>query len=167
MQQDAFSLLFVAAPHKPWEHVRSGAFGPAGLLRQPPRHSKYGAYITLSALLGWARVFCGGRALCRGVAEVVGPVCAVGERGCGIRADVVDLTRILHTQVASHPLLRHKLTYLRDKSVAPKEFRELSKEIATLLAYEAMADLPTVSRYAGASHLSVMYWLTLWVCLLS
>jgi len=49
-------------------------------------------------------------------------------------------------QVASHPLLRHKLTYLRDKSVAPKEFRELSKEIATLLAYEAMSDLPTISR---------------------
>ena len=49
-------------------------------------------------------------------------------------------------QVASHPLLRHKLTFLRDKNVAPKEFRELSKEIATLLAYEAMADLPTISR---------------------
>ena len=49
-------------------------------------------------------------------------------------------------QVASHPLVRHKITYLRDKSVAPKEFRELSKEIASLLAYEAMSDLPTVSR---------------------
>jgi hypothetical protein len=53
---------------------------------------------------------------------------------------------ILRRQVASHPLLRHKLTFMRDKTVAPKEFRELAKEIATLLAYEAMADLPTISR---------------------
>eukprot|EP00918_Siedleckia_nematoides_P052408 GHVU01114520.1.p1 GENE.GHVU01114520.1~~GHVU01114520.1.p1 ORF type:complete len:208 (-),score=36.96 GHVU01114520.1:192-815(-) len=49
-------------------------------------------------------------------------------------------------KVATHPLLRHKMTFLRDKSVAPKEFRELSKEIATLLAYETMADLPTTTR---------------------
>jgi uracil phosphoribosyltransferase len=40
------------------------------------------------------------------------------------------------------------MAFLRDKSVAPKEFRELSKEIATLLAYEAMNDLPTTSRFA-------------------
>ena len=48
--------------------------------------------------------------------------------------------------VCSHPLLRHKLTFLRDKSVQPKEFRELSKEIATLMAFEAMKDLPTTTR---------------------
>lgn len=58
------------------------------------------------------------------------------------------LTAVACSQVASHPLLRHKLTFLRDKSVAPKEFRELSKEIATLLAYETMADLPTTTRCA-------------------
>ena len=56
------------------------------------------------------------------------------------------MTPVRQWQVASHPLVRHKMTYLRDKTVAPKEFRELSKEIATLLAYEAMADLPTISR---------------------
>ncbi|EKX52742.1 hypothetical protein GUITHDRAFT_84688 [Guillardia theta CCMP2712] len=48
-------------------------------------------------------------------------------------------------QVCSHPLMRHKLSFLRDKSVKPKEFRELAKEISTLLAYEAMADLPLES----------------------
>ena len=57
-------------------------------------------------------------------------------------------------QVATHPLLRHKMAFLRDKSVAPKEFRELSKEIATLLAYEAMADLPTTTRFALLSLLT-------------
>jgi uracil phosphoribosyltransferase len=48
--------------------------------------------------------------------------------------------------VCSHPLLRHKMTFLRDKSVQPKEFRELSREIASLMAYEAMKELPTMSR---------------------
>jgi hypothetical protein len=59
------------------------------------------------------------------------------------------LTAVARAQVATHPLLRHKMTFLRDKSVAPKEFRELSKEIATLLAYETMADLPTTTRCAS------------------
>mmetsp|Transcript_18824 Transcript_18824/g.45335 ORF Transcript_18824/g.45335 Transcript_18824/m.45335 type:complete len:208 (+) Transcript_18824:35-658(+) len=49
-------------------------------------------------------------------------------------------------QICTHPLLRHKLTFLRDKSVAPKEFRELSKEISTILAFEATKDLPTKPR---------------------
>jgi uracil phosphoribosyltransferase len=40
-----------------------------------------------------------------------------------------------------HPLVAHKLTRLRDKSTDPKKFRELVREIAGLLAYEATADL--------------------------
>jgi hypothetical protein len=44
-------------------------------------------------------------------------------------------------QECSHPLIKHKIAHLRDKNVAPKEFRELAKEIGTLLAYEAMRDL--------------------------
>ena len=43
--------------------------------------------------------------------------------------------------VSDHPLVRHKLTKLRDKSTKPKKFRELIREIAILLAYEATADL--------------------------
>jgi len=42
-----------------------------------------------------------------------------------------------------HPLVAHKLTLLRDKRTDPKTFRELIREIATLLTYEATADLPT------------------------
>ena len=44
--------------------------------------------------------------------------------------------------VSRHPLILHKLTRLRDVETNPKIFRELVKEIACLLAYEATADLP-------------------------
>ncbi len=47
---------------------------------------------------------------------------------------------------SSHPLVAHKLTRLRDKNTQPKKFRELVREIAALLAYEATADLRTVPR---------------------
>jgi uracil phosphoribosyltransferase len=44
---------------------------------------------------------------------------------------------------STHPLIAHKLTRLRDRSTEPKKFRELVREIAGLLAYEATADLVT------------------------
>lgn len=43
--------------------------------------------------------------------------------------------------VSEHPLVRHKLTKLRDKDTKPKKFRELIRELAILLAYEATLDL--------------------------
>lgn len=43
-------------------------------------------------------------------------------------------------QVIDHPLLKHKLAYLRDKESDSHEFRELVKEISRILAYEAMSD---------------------------
>lgn len=46
---------------------------------------------------------------------------------------------------STHPLVRHKLTRLRDKSTEPKKFRELVRELAALLTYEATADLSTKS----------------------
>lgn len=45
-----------------------------------------------------------------------------------------------------HPLVVHKLSRLRDKNTEPKKFRELVREIAALLAYEATADLQTTPR---------------------
>ncbi len=42
---------------------------------------------------------------------------------------------------SKHPLVAHKLSRLRDKNTEPKKFRELVREIAGLLAYEATADL--------------------------
>ena len=43
--------------------------------------------------------------------------------------------------VSDHPLVKHKLTKLRDVATKPKKFRELIREIAILLAYEATSDL--------------------------
>ena len=45
--------------------------------------------------------------------------------------------------ISSHPLIVHKMTRLRDKDTDPKKFRELLREIAALLFYEATADLTT------------------------
>ena len=44
--------------------------------------------------------------------------------------------------VMDHPLIQHKLTYLRKKETGSKEFRELISEIAMLMCYEATRDLP-------------------------
>lgn len=41
-----------------------------------------------------------------------------------------------------HPLIKHKLTLIRDKETGPKEFRELVEEVSTLMAYEVTRDLP-------------------------
>ena len=44
--------------------------------------------------------------------------------------------------VVDHPLIKHKLTIMRDKKTGPKEFRELLREITLLLAYEATRRVP-------------------------
>ncbi|MBZ2174932.1 uracil phosphoribosyltransferase [Schnuerera sp. xch1] len=44
--------------------------------------------------------------------------------------------------VLDHPLIKHKLTFIRDKNTGTKEFKELVKEVSTLMAYEVTRDLP-------------------------
>ncbi|MGD9567254.1 MAG: uracil phosphoribosyltransferase [Sedimentibacter sp.] len=44
--------------------------------------------------------------------------------------------------LVSHPLIQHKLTMLRDKNTSSKDFRELVREIAMLMAYEVTRNLP-------------------------
>jgi len=44
--------------------------------------------------------------------------------------------------VVDHPLVQHKLTYLRDKNRSTKGFRQILNEIGMLLAYEVTRDLP-------------------------
>ncbi|MCI1589314.1 uracil phosphoribosyltransferase [Heyndrickxia oleronia] len=44
--------------------------------------------------------------------------------------------------VIDHPLIQHKLTYIRDKNTGTKEFRELVDEVATLMAFEITRDMP-------------------------
>jgi len=45
--------------------------------------------------------------------------------------------------ISKHPLVKHKVTRLRDVKTGPQEFRELVGELAQLLFYEATADMPT------------------------
>lgn len=44
--------------------------------------------------------------------------------------------------VTRHPLVQHKLSILRERTTPTKLVRELTGEIAMLMAYEAMSDLP-------------------------
>jgi len=44
--------------------------------------------------------------------------------------------------VVDHPLVQHKLTLMRDKTTSTKGFRQLLREISTLLCYEVTRDLP-------------------------
>lgn len=43
--------------------------------------------------------------------------------------------------VLDHPLIQHKLTYIRDKNTGTKAFRELVDEVATLMAFEITRNL--------------------------
>src|SRR5689334_19524651 len=43
--------------------------------------------------------------------------------------------------VVAHPLVQHKLTLMRDKTTSTKGFRQLLREISTLLCYEVTRDL--------------------------
>ncbi|MBQ3046345.1 MAG: uracil phosphoribosyltransferase [Clostridia bacterium] len=47
-----------------------------------------------------------------------------------------------NVMIMEHPLIQHKLTYLRDEKTTSKEFRTLVSEIAMLMCYEATRDLP-------------------------
>lgn len=44
--------------------------------------------------------------------------------------------------VFDHPLIQHKISIMRDKNTNTKEFRELVKEVSTLMGYEVTRDLP-------------------------
>ena len=44
--------------------------------------------------------------------------------------------------IVGHPLIEHKLTIMRDKETSTRGFRQLLREIAALICYEATRDLP-------------------------
>ncbi|MCL6515825.1 uracil phosphoribosyltransferase [Alicyclobacillus sp.] len=62
--------------------------------------------------------------------------------------------------VLDHPLIQHKLTYIRSKDTGTKEFRQLVQEVAMLMAYEITRDLPltdtTVETPVGTAHCRVI-----------
>ena len=45
--------------------------------------------------------------------------------------------------ILDHPLIHHKLAIMRNKNTGTREFRELVNEVAGLMCYESMRDLPT------------------------
>lgn len=45
--------------------------------------------------------------------------------------------------ILEHPLIKHKISMLRDKNTGTNEFRTIIEEIAMLMGYEALRDLPT------------------------
>ncbi|MBR2674088.1 MAG: uracil phosphoribosyltransferase [Mogibacterium sp.] len=47
--------------------------------------------------------------------------------------------------VFDHPLIQHKVSMMRDKNTSSKEFRDLAREVAMLMAFEVTRDLPTES----------------------
>ena len=44
--------------------------------------------------------------------------------------------------VFDHPLIQHKLSFIRDIKTSSKDFRDLTNEVASLMAYEITRDLP-------------------------
>ena len=48
----------------------------------------------------------------------------------------------MHT-ILNHPLVDHRMTYMRDVATQPKLFRELVSEVTTFLAFEALKDVKT------------------------
>ena len=47
--------------------------------------------------------------------------------------------------IFDHPLIKHKIAILRDEKTGMKEFRELVEEITTLMTYECLKDVETVT----------------------
>lgn len=45
--------------------------------------------------------------------------------------------------IYDHPLIHHKISYLRDKDTGTAQFRDLVEELSLLMAYEVLRDLPT------------------------
>ena len=48
--------------------------------------------------------------------------------------------------IVQHPLVRHKLSLMRDVTCSTAKFRRLLREIGQFLAYEALRDLPLTTR---------------------
>src|SRR4029079_2126564 len=48
--------------------------------------------------------------------------------------------------VITHPLVQHKLPLMRDKETSTRGFRQLLREIATLMCYEITRDLPLATK---------------------
>ena len=48
-----------------------------------------------------------------------------------------------NVHVMNHPLIAHKISIMRNKTTGTNEFRQLTEEVAVMIGYEALRDLPT------------------------
>lgn len=48
--------------------------------------------------------------------------------------------------ILDHPLIQHKLSYMRDKDTSTRTFRELLRELTLLMGYEVTRDLPITNK---------------------
>ena len=55
----------------------------------------------------------------------------------------MDLSKYENVYVLDHPLLKHKITMLRDVNTSTNEFRRIVKEIAIMEGFEALKHIPT------------------------
>lgn len=56
-------------------------------------------------------------------------------------------TRFPNLFILDHPLIQHKLSYMRDKETSTRSFRELLRELTLLMGYEVTRHLPLTSKY--------------------
>ena len=56
---------------------------------------------------------------------------------------VFEEEQMENVTIMEHPLIQHKISRLRDKTTGTNEFRTLVSEIAMLMGFEALRDLPT------------------------
>jgi len=54
-----------------------------------------------------------------------------------------DFTNMENVTIFDHPLIKHKISLMRDKNNGTNEFRKLVEEVATLEGFIALSDLPT------------------------
>ncbi len=54
------------------------------------------------------------------------------------------MEKLSNVFISEHPLIKHKITILRDKTTETKKFRELIEEITAILACESLRDIPLI-----------------------
>ena len=59
-----------------------------------------------------------------------------------VRKILVTGANLMTLTIVDHPLVRHKLSLMRDKATPTNQFRQLLREISHLIAYEVTRDLP-------------------------
>lgn len=70
------------------------------------------------------------------------PIRIISDKLKALRIFTKEAITMANVTIFTHPLIQHKITYLRDKNTGSKEFRELVEEIAMLMGFEVMRDLP-------------------------